>query len=101
MIKVLVISVGLPFFAVSTTAPLIQPWFAETRHRSAGDPYFLYAASNAGSMAALLSYPLLIEPAFRLGQQSAGWTTGYGVLAVLTLTCAVISWRASHQPEQI
>jgi spermidine synthase len=100
LIKVLVVSVGLPFFVVSTTAPLIQRWFAETRHRSAGDPYFLYAASNAGSIAALLSYPLLIEPAFRLGQQSAGWTIGYGALAVLTLTCAIVSWRASREPTK-
>ena len=74
--------------------------FAETRHRSANDPYFLYAASNAGSIAALLSYPLLIEPAFRLGQQCAGWSTGYGALAALTLACAVVSWRASHEPSK-
>jgi spermidine synthase len=100
LIEVLVVSVGLPFFAVSTTAPLIQRWFAETSHRSAGDPYFLYAASNVGSIAALLSYPLLIEPAFRLGQQSAAWSTGYGALAVLTLACAVVSWRASHEPSR-
>ena len=98
LISVLAVSVGLPFVAVSTTAPLIQRWFSKTRHRSADDPYFLYAASNTGSIAALLSYPLLVEPALQLGQQSVAWATGYGVLLMLTLTCAVIAWRMSHEP---
>src|SRR5919199_3029713 len=51
--------VGLPFLALSATAPLLQAWFARTGHSSAGDPYYLYAASNAGSIVALLSYPTL------------------------------------------
>ena len=55
-------SIGLPFFALSANAPLLQAWFARTGHPSAKDPYFLYAASNVGSFLALLSYPVLIEP---------------------------------------
>src|SRR6266404_3319546 len=50
--------VGLPFFVVATSAPLLQRWFASTGHPAAKDPYFLYSASNLGSLLALLSYPL-------------------------------------------
>ena len=56
------IAVGVPFFVLSTTSPLLQRWFAATRHSTARDPYFLYAASNAGSLLGLLGYPFLIEP---------------------------------------
>src|SRR5262245_50773836 len=62
----LAVSVGLPFLVVSATAPLLQQWFTGTGHPAARDPYFLYAASNLGSMLALLGYPLLIEPKLRL-----------------------------------
>jgi hypothetical protein len=76
--------VGLPFFAVSTTGPVIQRWFAATRHRAGGDPYFLYAASNVGSMAALIGYPVLVEPFITLQTQSRLWGWGYGCLIALT-----------------
>src|SRR6516165_10627835 len=62
LLAVLAVSVGLPFFVLSTSAPLLQKWFADTGHPYAKDPYFLYAASNLGSMLALLSYPTLVEP---------------------------------------
>ena len=62
LIGFLVVATGLPFFTVSTTAPLLQKWFSSTQHRYAHDPYFLYSASNAGSMIGLLSYPVLVEP---------------------------------------
>ncbi len=78
------VSIGLPFFAVATSAPLLQRWFASTRHASARDPYFLYAASNAGSLLALLSYPLLVEPYLPLASQSQAWALGYGALLLLT-----------------
>ncbi|MDP2840267.1 MAG: hypothetical protein Q8O11_09430, partial [Syntrophales bacterium] len=52
ILPLLLISVGLPFFGISATAPLLQKWFARTGHPSAGDPYFLYSASNLGSMLA-------------------------------------------------
>ena len=57
LIGFLVIATGLPFIAVSTTAPLLQKWFSKTQHRYAHDPYFLYSASNMGSMLGHLSYP--------------------------------------------
>src|SRR5262249_4384076 len=66
VLALLAASVGLPFFVVSTSAPLLQKWFAGTGHRMADDPYFLYGASNLGSLLALVSYPALVEPNLRL-----------------------------------
>ena len=94
VLMLLTVSVGLPFFLVSTTAPLLQSWFAHTSHPAARDPYFLYAASNVGSMLALLSYPFLIEPHLTLGNQQVSWTVGYGFLALLTAGCAMLLWRS-------
>jgi len=66
-------TIGLPFFVLSATAPLLQKWFAAIPHPSARDPYFLYAASNAGSLLALLSFPLLLEPNLRVSEQGRMW----------------------------
>src|SRR5438552_1206245 len=66
LLALLCVSVGLPFFVLSTSAPLLQKWFASTGHKAGRDPYFLYAASNLGSMLALLSYPILVEPGLPL-----------------------------------
>lgn len=85
---------GLPFFVLAATSPLLQRWLACTRHAAGRDPYFLYAASNAGSLAALLSYPLLIEPMLTLRQQSVAWAGGYGATAALLGLCAAATWRA-------
>ncbi len=92
LLLVLLLSVGLPFFVVSTSAPLIQKWFAETGHPAAKDPYFLYGASNLGSMLALFGYPALVEPGLTLEQQRLFWRIGYGVLVGLTALCAVALW---------
>jgi len=81
LLAVLLLSAGLPFFAVSTTAPLLQRWFSGTNHSQAKDPYFLYAASNLGSMLTLLCYPLVLEPGLTIGQQGLGWIIGYLVFA--------------------
>lgn len=77
------VSVGWPFFAVSANAPLLQAWFARTGHPHASDPYFLYGASNIGSMAALLGYPVLIEPLIGLAGQANTWATGFTILSVM------------------
>lgn len=90
----LLISAGLPFLVVSTGAPLFQKWFAETGHPHGRDPYFLYAASNIGSLTGLLSYPILIEPILGLKQQSWFWAAGYMLLAGLTCCCAMAVWRS-------
>jgi spermidine synthase len=89
----LFVSLGLPAFMISSTAPLLQGWFVHTGHHTADDPYFLYAASNAGSMAALLGYPLFLEPWLKLSEQSAAWTGGYVLLMLLMAACAVIAWK--------
>jgi len=86
-------TVGLPFFALSASAPILQKWFAETGHKSAGDPYFLYAASNAGSLLGLLAYPLLLEPLLPLSLQSRFWSFGYAGLLAMTALCAALVWR--------
>lgn len=86
-------AVGLPFFAVSATSPLLQRWFAATGHCRASDPYFLYAASNVGSMAALLAYPFLVEPHLRLAEQSRLWMWAYWLVVALIAACAVALWK--------
>jgi hypothetical protein len=92
----LLIASGLPFFVLATGAPLIQRWFAATSHRAADDPYFLYAASNVGSLLALLSYPLVIEPFLSTAQQSLIWASGYALLVFLIAGCVWWFWRQSH-----
>lgn len=92
LLGLLVMTVGVPFFVVAATAPLLQRWFSATRHPSARDPYFLYGASNLGSMLALASYPFLLEPNFPLARQASLWAVGYALLAGLTLTCGVAVW---------
>src|SRR5207249_9018297 len=94
LLAVLVLAAGLPFFVVSTSAPLLQKWFAATTHWSAQDPYYLYAASNLGSMLALLGYPTLVEPNLSLSTQAVLWIAGYGLLLALIACCAASLWRA-------
>jgi len=84
---------GLPYFVVSTTAPLLQKWFSRTDDISARDPYFLYAFSNSGSLLALLAYPFLIEPVFGAGEQSFYWLAGYVVLALMTIVLFAVLRR--------
>jgi SAM-dependent methyltransferase len=80
-------SIGPLFFIVSAQAPLMQRWYALDPAR--GDPYPLYAASNLGSFAGLLSYPLLVEPSLTLQQQSLLWTAGYALLVLLVALSAL------------
>ncbi len=79
---------GLPFFAISSAGPLIQGWFAQTGHRRAHDPYFLYAASNLGSLIGLLAYPLVFEPTIGLSGQRDLWLMGFGIFIVLAIIAA-------------
>jgi hypothetical protein len=91
---VLTIVVGVPFIVVATSAPLLQRWFANTGHPTADDPYYLYAASNFGSLLSLLSYPVLVEPNLGLRAQAWMWTGLYTLLAVLVAGCAYLVWKA-------
>ncbi|MFI5459785.1 MAG: spermidine synthase [Isosphaerales bacterium] len=108
LLGILCRSATLPLVMVSTTAPLVQCWFALSGHPRARDPYFLYAASNAGSLLALLAYPFVIEPNLGLTVQSRVWRTGYLILAILVLCCGVVArrlsrsrpvWNAVHDPD--
>lgn len=91
------VAVGLPFFAVSANAPLLQAWFSQTGHPHGRDPYFLYAASNLGSLIALLGYPLVLEPAFGLRQLSGYWTGGFLAL-IMAIATSFFILRFSQGP---
>lgn len=93
----LAISVGLPFFAVATTSPLLQRWFSATGDPAGRDPYFLYSASNLGSLVGLLAYPFLMEPALDLPRQGWAWTSAYGVFVLLVAACAVHLWPSPKE----
>jgi hypothetical protein len=93
LIALMAWTVGLPFLAVAATAPLIQRWFADSGHPAAADPYFLYGASNLGSIVALLSYPLVVEPGLTLHEQGWLWAAGYGALALAITGCGLLVWR--------
>lgn len=93
LLALMLVAVGAPFFAISTTSPVIQNWFAASGHPRAADPYFLYAASNLGSLLALVAYPLWLEPNLRLAEQTRLWSWGYLVLVFLVAACAVSLWK--------
>ena len=88
LLLMLASTVGLPCFVLATTAPLVQRWYAASGRTGAKDPYFLYAASNAGSLIGLLAYPLLLEPLSSLGQQRVMWAAAYALVVVLVAACA-------------
>ena len=88
LLGTLALGVGLPYVVVATTSPLIQRWFATTNDPIAEDPYFLYAASNIGSFAALMVYPLWMEPRITLTDQGRVWGGLYVVMAVLVFLCS-------------
>ncbi len=90
LIGVLALGVGLPFFAVSANAPLLQSWFARSGHPHAKDPYFLYGASNLGSLIALLAYPIAVEPFAGLSRQASLWAAGFVALGITIALCGVM-----------
>ena len=93
LLTIVATSVGWPFVVLSATAPLLQRWFPAAR-AGVSDPYWLYAASNAGSMVALLAFPTLLEPSFPAREQAVIWKYGYGIVAALLTTCALVVIRA-------
>src|SRR5262245_25117377 len=96
---ILTLVVGVPFFVVATSAPLLQRWFAYTGDKAAQDPYFLYAASNAGSLLALLAYPLFFEWVMPRRMQAMTFALGYGVLVIMVFVCAARVWKTA--PAQL
>ena len=94
-------AIGLPVFLISTTSPLLQKWFTRTGHASANDPYFLFAVSNGGSLLALLSYPVILEPLFTLSRQNQLWVVMYVVFLVLSLGCMLVLWKSPRSVEKV
>ena len=98
LLAVLGLSIGAPFAVLSATAPLVQAWHARTVGASQGkEPYALYAASNLGSLLALLAYPIGVEPAFTLVGQRMGWSVGYAAFILIIGALAVFVSREHAQ----
>ena len=93
ILLLLLATVGLPYLLLSTTGPLLQAWYAARppAGQAAAFPYRLYALSNFGSLLALLSYPVAVEPVLTIRQQGVLWSVGYAAFAVL---CGVVAWRS-------
>ncbi|MBL8877120.1 MAG: fused MFS/spermidine synthase [Phycisphaerae bacterium] len=100
LLATLVVIAGLPYFAVATTGPLLQSWFGATTDPRAKDPYFLYAASNAGSFVGLLCFPFVIEPNFALDGQAEVWTVGYCILVAMVLLSGLLTLRNRRPTEK-
>ena len=93
LLTTLATTIGLPFLVLSTSASMLQKLFSDTDHPAADDPYFLYAASNLGSLLALLAYPTVVEPLLRLDDQRRLWAIVYGIFVILGLICSGFAWR--------
>jgi hypothetical protein len=93
LLGILALAAGLPFVMISSTTPLLQGWFAGSGYRSSHDPYYLYAASNVGSLLALFAYPVVMEPVFSLPVQSGIWAAGFCLWLLLLMVCARETWR--------
>ncbi len=89
ILLLLAATAGLPYILLSATSPLLQAWYVRTR--AGAIPYRLFALSNFGSMLALLSYPVLVEPKLALGAQAKIWSLGYAMFAVI---CAIAGWKS-------
>lgn len=92
LLRGLLLFAGLPFFVLASTAPLLQRWFACIGVERSKDPYFLYAASNAGSLAALLCFPLLLERILPISQQVVLWSRTYLFVSLGVAACLAYAW---------
>jgi hypothetical protein len=99
ILALLVVTVGLPLFVLSATAPLMQAWFS--REHPGVSPYRLYAFSNGASLAGLISYPFLIEPAILLKTQAWAWSAGFGFFALACGWCALRQRSATPQQTAV
>ena len=97
ILSILLMSVGLPYFVVSTTSPLLQSWYAASHEGRV--PYRLFALSNAVCLLGLVAYPFVIEPLLSLRHQLFWWSIGYGMLAMLLVTAAVRQGAAAPPKE--
>src|SRR6185312_16473890 len=96
ILLLLTATIGLPYFLLSSTSPLLQAWFV--RRTGSGVPYRLFALSNFGSMLALVSFPFLVEPTLATRQQAYSWSGGYVVFALL---CAFTAWASRAASAEV
>jgi hypothetical protein len=92
-LAILVAAIGLPFFVLSASVPLLAHWLVRA---NSNGPYKLYAFSNAGALVGLLSYPVLVEPHLHLRSQGWSWTVAYGLFAILMNACAAITGKTGE-----
>lgn len=101
VLGVLAGSVGLPYVLLSATAPLLQAWATRAEPEAGGPgPWRLYAWSNAGSLLALLAYPVLFEPWLGRTAQTIAWSAAYALLALLLALAARAVWQAADRPAE-
>ena len=96
----LVKMIGPSFIALSAGSSILQQWFARTDDNHANDPYFLYAASNIGSLLALLSYPFLVEPRWGVSEQALLYRAAYVGLIVMFVICGIVLLRRNAEPSR-
>lgn len=94
------VGVGLPFAALSATAPLLQAWYARTGALSASDPYFMYGASNLGSLISLLAFPFVAEPLFGVGAIGNSWAVLYTMLGLGLAACGFAMRHGAAAPAR-
>jgi len=99
LLGLLAATIGLPYFLLSTTGPLVQHWFAQERPGSV--PYRLFALSNFASLLGLLSYPLLFEPHFTVKEMSTFWSLGFGLFALFCGALALSGHGRSTSPHSL
>src|ERR1700686_2386183 len=90
ILRLLGVTIGIPYFVLSSTSPLLQAWYARRKGKT---PYRLYALSNLASMGALLSYPFLLEPNLTTRHQGMMWSIGYAAFAAL---CCATAWYSTR-----
>lgn len=93
LLGVLTLSVGLPYAAISATAPLLQAWYARTGRADSHDPYHLYAASNLGSLLGLAAYPIAVEPLLGLSTQAVSWAWGFVAVGAAIVAAGWLATR--------
>ena len=95
ILGLLAVTIGLPYFLLSTTGPLLQAWFARS-YPATRNVYRLFALSNGASLIALVAYPFVVEPYITTREQSIGWSLGYALFALLCAVSAFVSLRPAQ-----